>query len=116
MVESDSECMQQLGTLKTNYENAYRNITEGTRQIFDLKGKLSTCEQHVDYLAKSIDQSKLSQEQRFTDLQKDIIAARSQNDQVQQELANAASRVEELVKTVTQKDQRITQLEHQEIE
>ena len=33
MTESDNQCMQQLGTLKMNYEKAYNNITESAVQL-----------------------------------------------------------------------------------
>ena len=47
MVQSDSECMSSLGTLKTNYENAWRNITASTQQIADLKEKIGECSDFV---------------------------------------------------------------------
>ena len=61
MVASDSECMSSLGTLKTNYENAWRNITASTQQIVDLKEKIGECSDFV----KSVQAQKKSDEQRI---------------------------------------------------
>ena len=53
--------MSSLGTLKTNYENAWRNITASTQQIVDLKEKIGECSDFV----KSVQAQKKSDEQRI---------------------------------------------------
>ena len=81
MVASDSECMSSLGTLKTNYENAWRNITASTQQIADLKEKIGECSDFV----KSVQAQKKSDDQKIQVCKREVEKIRGERDLILKE-------------------------------
>ena len=108
MVQSDSECMSSLGTLKTNYENAWRNITASTQQIADLKEKIGECSDFV----KTVQAQKRSDDQKLVNCQKEVGKIKGERDLILKESGEGTKKQSELTQNISQKDKEISDLKH----